>query len=102
MAAKSTLEVYFDKYREHIIGHDATFESPFGRKQLIYADWTASGRAYRPIEEYLINEILPFWANSHSGTTVTSAMMSKAYEEAKSVIKRHVNAGNEDVLLFCG
>jgi selenocysteine lyase/cysteine desulfurase len=80
MAAKSALEAYFAKYREHIIGHDATFDSPFGRKQLLYADWTASGRAYRPIEEYLLNEILPFWANTHSGTTVTSAMMSNAYE----------------------
>ena len=102
MAAKSALEVYFAKYREHIIGHDATFDSPFGRKQLIYADWTASGRAYRPIEEYLLNEILPFWANTHSGTTATSAMMSKTYEEAKSVIKLHVNVSDDDVLLFCG
>src|SRR5476651_661025 len=102
MAAKSALEVYFAKYSKHIIGHDVTFDSPFGKKQLIYADWTASGRAYRPIEEYLLNEILPFWANTHSGTTVTSAMMSKAYEEAKSVIKRHVNVIDDDVLLFCG
>jgi selenocysteine lyase/cysteine desulfurase len=102
MAAKSALEAYFAKYREHIIGHDATFDSPFGRKQLLYADWTASGRAYRPIEEYLLNEILPFWANTHSGTTVTSAMMSNAYEEAKSVIKHHVDASDDDVLLFCG
>ena len=102
MAPKSALEIYFAKYRGHIIGHDATFHSPFGRKQLLYADWTASGRAYRPIEEYLLNEILPFWANTHSGTTATSAMMSNAYEEAKSVIKRHVNASDDDILLFCG
>jgi len=102
MVAKSELEVYFAKYSKHIIGHDATFDSPFGRKPLIYADWTASGRAYRQIEERLLNEILPFWANTHSGTTATSAMMSKAYEEAKTVIKRHVNVNDDDILLFCG
>src|SRR5476651_578444 len=102
MAAKSALEVYFAKYRGHIVGHDAAFDSPFGKKQLIYADWTASGRAYRPIEEYLVNEILPFWANTHSGTTATSAMMSEVYEQAKTIVKQHVNAGNDDVLLFCG
>ncbi len=102
MAAKSALEDYFAKYCEHIIGHGATFDSPFGKKPLIYADWTASGRAYRQIEEHLLNEILPFWANTHSGTTATSAMMSKAYEEAKSVIKRHVNVNDDDILMFCG
>jgi selenocysteine lyase/cysteine desulfurase len=102
MAAKSALEDYFAAYRKNIIGLDAAFNSPFGKKRLIYADWTASGRAYRPIEEYLQNEILPFWANTHSGTTATSAMMSDAYEQARMIVKQHVHAGDDDSLLFCG
>jgi selenocysteine lyase/cysteine desulfurase len=28
--------------------------------------------------------------------------MSKAYEKAKLIIKKHVNAGDDDVLVFCG
>ncbi len=102
MTAKTVMEDYFSTYRKNTIGHDSTFDSPFGKKQLIYADWTASGRAYRPIEEYLLNEILPFWANTHSGTTASSARMSEAYEQAKTIIKQHVHASDDDSLLFCG
>lgn len=89
-------------FRENIIGLDQTFESPFGLQKIVYADWTASGRAYQPIEEYLQTEILPFVANTHTGSTYTGTKISQAYEEAKTIIKRHVNAGKGDVLLFGG
>jgi hypothetical protein len=38
------LEDYFSSFRENIIGKDQEFESPYGIKKIIYADWTASGR----------------------------------------------------------
>ena len=52
-----SLEKYFDKFRKNIIGVDQTFESPFGVQKMVYADWTASGRLYRPIEEKMLNEL---------------------------------------------
>ncbi len=99
---KSALENYFSKFRRNVIGKEQTFESPFGLKKIIYADWTASGRAYRPIEECLQNEIMPFVANTHTEATITGSLMSKAYEKAKDIVKHHVNAGQDDVLIFCG
>ena len=96
------LEEYFSAFRRNIIGQDQNWESPYGRKRIIYADWTASGRAYRPIETRLQDEIMPFFANTHTAATVTGGMMSAAYEQAKSIIKDHVNAGSDDVLVFCG
>ena len=51
------LEKYFKKFHDNVIGLDQTFESPYGPQKIIYADWTASGRQYRPIEEKLVNEI---------------------------------------------
>src|SRR5882757_672464 len=102
MTPISTLEDYFSAYRSDIIGHHQCFESPFGKKEIIYADWTASGRAFRPIEEYIQKQIMPFLANTHTETTITGTLMSKAYEEAKGIVKRHVNAGNDDILVFCG
>jgi selenocysteine lyase/cysteine desulfurase len=84
------LETYFLQFRQHIIGIDQEFESPFGRQEIIYTDWTASGRLYRPIEEKLINEFGPFVANTHTETT------------ARHIIKKHVNAGDEDVLITDG
>jgi selenocysteine lyase/cysteine desulfurase len=102
MIAKSTLENYFSLFRRNVIGHQHTFESPFGKKEIIYADWTASGRAYRPIEECIQEEILPFVANTHTGATVTGTLMSKAYEKAKVIVKEHVHANTNDALVFCG
>jgi selenocysteine lyase/cysteine desulfurase len=104
MPAKTTttLEHFFSAFKRNIIGDRQIFDSPFGKKEIIYADWTASGRAYRPIEDYIQKEILPFLANTHTETTITGTLMSRAYEEAKAIVKQHVNAGNDDVLIFCG
>jgi selenocysteine lyase/cysteine desulfurase len=99
---KSALEDYFSSFRSNVIGHHQTFESPFGKKQIIYADWTASGRAYRPIEECLQKEIMPFVGNTHTEATITGTLMSKAYEGAKVIIKQHVHANSNDALVFCG
>ena len=55
---KSPLEQYFQQFREHIVGVDQTFQSPYGVQKLIYSDWTASGRLYRPIEEKILNAVL--------------------------------------------
>lgn len=102
METLSTLETYFAHFRDHIIGNEQTFASPYGPRKILYADWTASGRAYQPIEAYLQQEILPFVANTHTGSTITGSLMSQAYQEAKATIKQHVHAGSDDVLIFCG
>jgi len=51
MQPKTGLEDYFSGFRKNIIGIHQTFQSPFGIKKIVYADWTAAGRAYGPIEE---------------------------------------------------
>lgn len=102
MRTIGNLEDYFSRFRIHIIGNRHWFETPFGRKRIVYADWTASGRAYGPIEKKLQEEILPFFGNTHTETTITGTTMSKAYEHAKEVIKAHVNANKDDILIFCG
>lgn len=96
------LEVYFNKFREHIVGIDQTFTSPYGKKKIIYTDWTASGRLYRPIEEKLLNDFGPFVANTHTETTVSGTAMTKAYHKAKHIIKDHVNSNEDDILIVSG
>ena len=68
----------------------------------MYADWIASGRLYRPIEEKICNELGPFVANTHTETSTTGATMTLAYHEARKIIKRHVNANENDVLITSG
>ena len=100
---KSTnLERYFEVFRNNIIGIDEYFDSPYGRKKIIYADWTASGRLYKPIEEKLLNEIGPFVANTHTETSITGCAMTYAYHNARNIIKKHINASKDDVLITVG
>jgi selenocysteine lyase/cysteine desulfurase len=100
--SETRVEQYFKQFRKNIIGIDQSFDSPYGKQKLIYTDWTASGRLYRPIEEKLINEFGPFVANTHTETTFSGTAMTMAYHRAKEIIKKHVNANNEDVLITDG
>ena len=99
---ETRLESYFSKFRKHIVGIDQEFESPYGKKKIIYADWTASGRLYRPIEEKLLNNIGPYVANTHTETSITGSVMTHAYHDARAIIKKHVNASSDDVLITVG
>lgn len=93
---------HFTTIRPNIIGIDSTFKTPYGEKRLIYADWIASGRLYRPIEHKLAEEIGPFLGNTHTETSEVGQRMTKAYHLAHQQIKNHVNAGPEDVILTTG
>ena len=94
------MDAYFLKYRKNIIGIDQEIITLFGKStKLIYADWTASGRSYGPIEKRMQEEILPFVANTHTEITTTGKGMTYAYHKARSIIKKHVNANPDDILI---
>ncbi len=96
------LESYFNNFRKNVIGDGFLHPFPGGEKPILYADWAASGRLYRPIEEYIINELGPYVANTHTDTTLTGTVMTDAYHQAHELFKKHVNASTEDQLLFVG
>ncbi|MCX6138555.1 MAG: aminotransferase class V-fold PLP-dependent enzyme [Ignavibacteriales bacterium] len=97
-----TLEQYFALFREQTIGWDQLIKTPYGEQRLVYADWTASGRLYSPIEYRLIEEIGPFVGNTHSESNLTGMLMTQAYHAASHIIKQHVNAAKDDALLNIG
>lgn len=96
------LEKYFEKFRKNIIGYDQTFQTPYGEKNLVYSDWTASGRLYEPIERKICETFGPFVGNTHSESSVTGTCMTKAYHLAQKRIKQHVNAQPGDVIITAG
>lgn len=96
------LEKYFEKFRKKVVGYDATFESPYGKQKMIYADWIASGRLYGPIEDKIKNTFGPMVGNTHSEASETGVAMTHAYHKAQQIIKQHVNASEDDVLLTLG
>lgn len=93
------LEKYFSEFRENTIGNFTNFDTPYGSKRVIYADWTASGRAYKSIEVKLSEDISKFIGNTHTETSFTGSVMTFAYHEALHIIKHHVNAGKDDVII---
>lgn len=99
---RGELETYFQPFRDGTIGRFHPFSTPFGEQRLLYADWTASGRLYRPIEEKMARELGPFVGNTHTESNVTGTKMTLAYRYAKELIKQHVHAKKSDVLIMQG
>jgi selenocysteine lyase/cysteine desulfurase len=97
-----SLEQYFSKFRKNIVGIDAYCNTPFGKKKIVYADWIASGKAYEPLERKMLTDFAPFIANTHTETNFTGSFMTSAYHHAKQLIKTHVNACKDDVLISYG
>lgn len=96
------LEKYFEPYRKNTIGFDQTFISPYGEKKIIYADWIASGRLYKPIERTISDVFGPFVGNTHSEASITGTLMTLAYHHSHDIIKQHVNANRDDVIITAG
>jgi selenocysteine lyase/cysteine desulfurase len=71
-------------------------------KNRIYADWTASGRLFRPIEDRISNMVGGLMANTHTEDSYTGRLMTTWLHEAEQIIKKHVNASSDDVLLNVG
>ena len=96
------MENYFDKYRNNTIGNGLEFKTPYGMQRMVYADWIASGRLYGPIEDRIRNTFGPWVGNTHTETSETGTMMTKAYHYAQKVIKQHVNSTDDDVIITTG
>ncbi len=94
-----SLENYFLPFRRHVIGSDLKHTINSRELAIVYADWTASGRLYQPIEDYITDVLGPFVANTHTETNLTGSAMTHAYHEAQQIIKKHVNACSNDILI---
>ena len=84
------------------IGNDVTFNSPFGKKSVIYSDFTASGRGLYEIEKFISSQILPFYANVHSSCGYLAEQSSAFRNEAKSIVRRYCNTDENNSIIFTG
>ena len=87
--------------RSETVGIDHEIETPFGRRLLVYADFTASGRALHFVEDHL-REVSALYANSHTEDDVTGRAMTGLLHEAEHAIKHALNAGPDGVCVACG
>ncbi|XP_071497944.1 probable cysteine desulfurase [Diadema antillarum] len=87
---------------EHVIGKDTWSPGPFGERLVVYCDYTASGRPLSFIEDYIKDHVQPLYANTHTTTGLMARQTTKFRHEARDIIKKCVNATDEDALIFTG
>jgi selenocysteine lyase/cysteine desulfurase len=95
-------EQLIKKIRQSVIGENQLIATSFGAKPLVYADYTASGRGLSFIEDYIRDNVLPFYANTHTESSYTGAQTNKLREQARGVIHSAVNGDADDAVIFCG
>ncbi|WP_292286240.1 aminotransferase class V-fold PLP-dependent enzyme [Marivita sp.] len=86
-----------------VIGACHRIDTPDGPRQLVYADYVASGRALAQVEDFLRDEVLPFYANTHTDSSLCGAYSTALREAARDRIARHCDAsGPEHSVIFTG
>lgn len=90
------------RLRAGLIGDAARINGPRGRIALLYADYVASGRALRQIEDFVMNEVLPFYANTHTDASFCGAYSTHLREAARAEIGRILGVGPGGHVVFSG
>src|SRR3954452_24913571 len=91
-----------DLVRESVIGEDHVMLTPYGRRRVTYADYTASGRALTFLEDFIRDQVLPSYANTHTESSGTGLQATRLREEARALIHEAVGGDADTVVLFAG
>ncbi len=91
-----------DILRAGLIGRDLMVDGPFGEKPILYADYVASGRAVRQIEEAILEHVLPIYANSHTESSWCGEAITRLRQAARDEIARLCGAGADHAVIFTG
>ena len=91
-----------EQIRQSVIGEGQLIPTPFGLKPLIYSDYTASGRSLTFIEDYITDNVLPFYANTHSEASATGRQTTAFREQARGLIAKSLKVSDDHAVIFCG
>src|ERR1041384_1726347 len=88
--------------RAAIIGADQVLDGPYGSRRVTYADYTASGRSLEFLEDFLRDEVMTLYANTHTESSGTGRQTAAFREDARAIIPRAVGGGADDLVIFTG
>ncbi len=77
------------------------FATPYGSRYMINADSTASGSFYKPIENFINTNVIPYYNNTHSNS-FSGQMMNLLISKSKEKIAKSIRAKETDKILFTG
>src|SRR3954451_11939302 len=100
--AAAPTSALLERIRRGVIGDNEVMEGPYGPRRVTYADYTASGRALTFIEDFIRDEVLPRYANTHTESSGTGLQTTRLREDARDVIHAAVGASEDDVVVFTG
>lgn len=90
------------RLRAGLVGEGVKISGPRGRMPMLYADYVASGRALRQIEDFVMEHVLPYYANTHTETSYCGAWSTGLREGARAEIARIMGAGPGCHVVFSG